>query len=478
MPFLGSREFCCFAEVVVLLWFPLFPRFHKFLPRTGFRILFHLIKNRRFLSFDVLGFYPVDFSSGTNFSLAFTNSIRSTEETLNSEDDVLSARLKKLRDSSEQGGSEIRASEQQQRSSNNRDLADWELVQDFRAVGKSRVVSKEELGDGDEEKRLDVLLAELGVGGEGGGSEGWMREVKGVELDGGEQGEIGRLLEEARRALRTNDDIGTGKRKAANPQGREEKKKAEEYLTKDLDMGVFALDESDSSELEEGNESVEAKREKGLLGTKVDADARRILDGVVDEVEWERRNLPSSENNPDLAADDDPENKASNSHEENNGARTTNTEALSLPTVPSTFFPGPPTTNRKKSLDFENDIAARLAALKAPPSSAASSSTTTPNSTLLNLPSAPTTNPTVASKKKSVVIPTTKKQGFSDEEIDSWCVICQDDATLKCVGCGGDLYCAGCWREGHVGEDVGWELRGHRLVGVEIRKRREGEMWG
>ena len=72
----------------------------------------------------------------------------------------------------------------------------------------------------------------------------------------------------------------------------------------------------------------------------------------------------------------------------------------------------------------------------------------------LALPAAPTAVP---STRK----PTRQSTGFSDTEIDSWCIICCANATVKCFGCDGDLYCWGCWREGHVGEDVGWEEKSH-----------------
>ena len=70
------------------------------------------------------------------------------------------------------------------------------------------------------------------------------------------------------------------------------------------------------------------------------------------------------------------------------------------------------------------------------------------------LPSAPTATP--SSRKTS-----SKPRGFSDQDIDSWCIICCSNAAVKCFGCDGDLYCWGCWREGHVGEDVGLEEKGH-----------------
>ncbi|KAK5087989.1 hypothetical protein LTS08_004949 [Lithohypha guttulata] len=76
----------------------------------------------------------------------------------------------------------------------------------------------------------------------------------------------------------------------------------------------------------------------------------------------------------------------------------------------------------------------------------------------LNLPSVPTTTMSEPAK------PTQKQQskGYTDDEIESWCVICNDDASLVCAGCDGDLYCTKCWLEGHKGPDAGHEERTHR----------------
>ena len=72
----------------------------------------------------------------------------------------------------------------------------------------------------------------------------------------------------------------------------------------------------------------------------------------------------------------------------------------------------------------------------------------------LTFPSAPTAAP-------STHKPTVQAPGFSDKDIDSWCIICCANATVRCFGCDGDLYCWGCWREGHVGEDAGLEEKSH-----------------
>ena len=72
----------------------------------------------------------------------------------------------------------------------------------------------------------------------------------------------------------------------------------------------------------------------------------------------------------------------------------------------------------------------------------------------LALPSAPTAAPSTRKPKS-------RPTGFSDDEIDSWCIICCANAAVKCFGCEGDLYCWGCWREGHVGKDVGLEEKSH-----------------
>ena len=81
----------------------------------------------------------------------------------------------------------------------------------------------------------------------------------------------------------------------------------------------------------------------------------------------------------------------------------------------------------------------------------------------LNFPSAPTAAPSTRKPSK-------QSPKFSDEEIDSWCIICCANANVRCFGCDSDLYCWGCWREGHVGEGAGLEEKRHTWERAVRRK--------
>lgn len=77
-------------------------------------------------------------------------------------------------------------------------------------------------------------------------------------------------------------------------------------------------------------------------------------------------------------------------------------------------------------------------------------------SDILDLPSVPKNAPTTRTGQARAPAPTS-----ADHDVDSWCVICCNNATVQCFGCDKDLYCWVCWREGHTGEDAGLEEKQH-----------------
>ncbi|KAF1986152.1 hypothetical protein K402DRAFT_394007 [Aulographum hederae CBS 113979] len=197
-------------------------------------------------------------------------------------------------------------------------------------------------------------------------------------------------------------------------------------------------------EVEGVGEEEEAERDDDGEDEKSDIDDEEAADEYIAKVIAEVE-LSKKYGNPDPEAesesDDEPENKEGGTDDQYDGAeqrpekdskskRTTDPSSsspLSLPNAP-TFLPSP-----------------------------------APQSNTLNLPSTPSARPRALRKPP---FPTTSTNSFPNTEIETWCIICTAPATLKCLGCDGDLYCRRCWMEGHRGEGAGLEERGHR--GVEF----------
>ncbi|KAK4245914.1 hypothetical protein C7999DRAFT_15931 [Corynascus novoguineensis] len=137
--------------------------------------------------------------------------------------------------------------------------------------------------------------------------------------------------------------------------------------------------------------------------------------------------------------------------------------SFTLPAVPSQLPEGAPTiTTHNDEDDFEKDISARLASLRGLGSL----------DDALGLPSAPTFRPqdydpsSSHGGRGSLLRPSGR---YTDEDQKTWCVACLEDATVRCAGCDGDVYCARCWKEMHVGPSAGFEERGHQWERLERR---------
>ncbi|KAG8410666.1 hypothetical protein J3459_017010 [Metarhizium acridum] len=217
--------------------------------------------------------------------------------------------------------------------------------------------------------------------------------------------------------------------------------------TQDVEDDVDALFETDDKALEEmladldtpepasKDEHVQALLEQ--LSAQIpkdddqadDSDGERMareVDDVIarfnDEIEVEARDDKEGQGPPEGGTDD-------------------NTQ-IALPSVPANPDLPQDTSPKPKGID---DITARMAALRAPAAED-------------ELPSVPTSKP---SKRVDRL---TSRTNYTDDDVDSWCTVCLEDATLRCLGCDGDAYCARCWREMHVGPAAAWDERSHRAV--------------
>ncbi|KAF2278132.1 uncharacterized protein EI97DRAFT_354120, partial [Westerdykella ornata] len=264
----------------------------------------------------------------------------------------------------------------------------------------------------EDERSLEELVRELDVaGGLGGEARGW-------DVSREEERDLGRLVREVRGALPGEDgvdwenvefDVGSGGVRVGKDSPPNNDPKKEDERT-----NPYKTEEEEAEEL-----------------------VSRVLNETPEPPTPPANNDPQSDNN---------ENNNSNDEGDSDD------DPLTLPSVPSDPSPLPP-SSLPQTLATEEDLTRRFASLFSSPAPS------TNNSDDLTLPSVPT-----AFKSKSQSHTLSNLPTFTDEEIASWCCICNDDATLKCLGCDGDLYCRDCWMEGHRGEGAGWEERTHKAV--------------
>ena len=234
-----------------------------------------------------------------------------------------------------------------------------------------------------------------------GPSEQW--EVGKTEHD-----EVEELLRAADTALKKQPDL------EQVPGDEAESHKPAPTQLPNIDVSVFKPEpESDDDD--------ELRANKKQVRDQVDQEADEVLKKLMDEVKYEQKHG---------AEEDAPRSEGSDHEDEGDSA-------LDLPAAPSKALPDAPEILATDKDD--DDLSARFASL--------------------SLPSVPSTMKSNAASK-----PKDKAEKFSDDEIDSWCIICSDDASLSCLGCDGDLYCTNCWIEGHRGEDAGYEERSHKAV--------------
>ncbi|CAN8101267.1 unnamed protein product [Discula destructiva] len=223
-----------------------------------------------------------------------------------------------------------------------------------------------------------------------------------------------------------------------------------------LDAKKSDEDEDDDSDGEATSRQVRDVLDKTMDELKLEGHDPSILDTPSEPPDLGP--TETSPADPGLALPAVPQTPTADSSLPDPSKNPNSTTDLTLPTVPTNLQDPQPSSNVPAD-PFESSIAARLAALKGPGHKPITTDS-------FGLPSAPTFQP----QDRPVPGMVAKKPGYSDEDMKTWCVVCLEDATVRCAGCDGDVYCARCWREMHVGPSAGYDERGHKWDKFDPRK--------
>ncbi|KAL7799522.1 hypothetical protein V8C43DRAFT_275337 [Trichoderma afarasin] len=182
-------------------------------------------------------------------------------------------------------------------------------------------------------------------------------------------------------------------------------------------------------------------------GEHMESKVKDLIAQFKDEIE-----LEAALGNPD-----DEEGSAKQDQDEDEDGNDRGDADLALPSLPSNLADLPNFAPQRPA--NMNDITARMAALKAP---------STDDS--FSLPSVPSSKPSAGDKPVKRL---TSKTDYTDDDIDGWCTVCLNDATLQCIGCDGDPYCTRCWREMHIGPAAAFDDRSHKAVQFTKAKKKD-----
>lgn len=201
------------------------------------------------------------------------------------------------------------------------------------------------------------------------------------------------------------------------------------------------------------------------------SDGEEEVERVIREVELEssrkESSLPSSPTaqpahpSPSTYESAKPNTQNETNQELEDTQKPPNDDPFNFPTVPSELQDQPDllgsSAETPSDVDFAASIASRMAAMKLSGPRALPS---VPDDSVdsLGLPLAPTFSP--ADRPVPGLV---RRNGLTDEDQKTWCVVCLDDGAVYCLGCEADddVYCARCWKEMHVGPRAGYEERGH-----------------